>query len=198
MYLKFGFGRATQDAGIEIRRGAMTRDQAINLIRLYDGGYPNDQIKLYLDYYEMNKEEFDSVIDRWVNKELLKRKMTYGIQNLMLNETEPNVAIVDYGAGNQVSVAKAFEYLGANVSILSNPESMDRFSHIVLPGVGSFNRSINFMRELNWDQSLIEIAKQGKPLLGICLGMQLLFSIGSEDGISQGLNIIWRSKSFFF
>ena len=103
---------------------------------------------------------------------------------------KPNVAIVDYGAGNQVSVAKAFEYLGANVSILSNPESMDRFSHIVLPGVGSFNRSINFMRELNWDQSLIEIAKQGKPLLGICLGMQLLFSIGSEDGISQGLNII--------
>ena len=49
-------------------------NKAINLIRLYDGGYPNDQIKLYLDYYEMNKEEFDSVIDRWVNKELFEKK----------------------------------------------------------------------------------------------------------------------------
>ena len=103
---------------------------------------------------------------------------------------KPKVAIVDYGAGNNASVAKAFEYLGANVDIINNPKSMHCFSHIVLPGVGSFNRSINFMRELNWDQCLIEIAKEGKPLLGICLGMQLLFSLGSEDGISQGLNII--------
>src|SRR3989339_1264960 len=51
MYLKFGFGRATQDAGIEIRRGAMTRDQAVNLVRLYDGHYPEEFIETYLDYY---------------------------------------------------------------------------------------------------------------------------------------------------
>ena len=70
MYLKFGFGRATQDAGIEIRRGAMTRDQAVNLVLLYDGQYPDEFIDLYLDYYEMNMDDFDSVLDKWVNRAL--------------------------------------------------------------------------------------------------------------------------------
>ena len=64
MYLKLGFGRATQDAGIEIRRGAMTRDQAINLVNLYDGFYPEEYIQTYLDYYQMTQSEFDFVIDR--------------------------------------------------------------------------------------------------------------------------------------
>ena len=72
MYLKFGFGRATQDAGIEIRRGAMARDQAVNLVRLYDGHYPEEYLETYLDYFQMDQSEFDSVIDRWVNKELFK------------------------------------------------------------------------------------------------------------------------------
>jgi N-acetyl sugar amidotransferase len=74
MYLKFGFGRATQDAGIEIRRGAMTRDQAINLVRLYDGHYPEEFIGMYLDYYRMEQEEFDDVLDRWVNQDLFEKK----------------------------------------------------------------------------------------------------------------------------
>jgi len=73
MYLKFGFGRATQDAGIEIRRGAMTRDQALNLVRMYDGQYPSEFIDTYLDYYRMTIEEFNTVLDRWVNKELFKK-----------------------------------------------------------------------------------------------------------------------------
>jgi hypothetical protein len=73
MYLKFGFGRATQDAGIEIRRGAMTRDQGVNLVRLYDGQYPEDFIITYLEYYQMKKDEFDKVIDKWANKELFKK-----------------------------------------------------------------------------------------------------------------------------
>jgi len=73
MYLKFGFGRATQDAGIEIRRGAMTRDQAVELIKLYDNQYPEEHIESYLSYYQMTKEEFDSVLDKWVNKKLFKK-----------------------------------------------------------------------------------------------------------------------------
>jgi len=73
MYLKFGFGRALQDAGIEIRRGAMTRDQAINLVNLYDGHYPEEHIKTYLEYYEMDQEEFDLIIDKWANKELFEK-----------------------------------------------------------------------------------------------------------------------------
>jgi hypothetical protein len=73
MYLKFGFGRATQDAGIEIRRGAMSRDQAINLVRLYDGHYPEEFIGLYLDYYRMTQAELDAVLDRWVNRDLFEK-----------------------------------------------------------------------------------------------------------------------------
>ncbi len=73
MYLKFGFGRATQDAGIEIRRGAMTRDQAVNLVRLYDGWFPEEYMDTYLEYYEMTREEFDAVLDRWANTDLFEK-----------------------------------------------------------------------------------------------------------------------------
>jgi len=73
MYLKFGFGRATQDAGIEIRRGAMSRDQAINLVKLYDNQYPEQFISVYLDYFQMTQNEFDTILDKWVNKELFKK-----------------------------------------------------------------------------------------------------------------------------
>jgi N-acetyl sugar amidotransferase len=72
-YLKFGFGRALQDAGIEIRRGAMTRDQAINLVKLYDGLYPEESLDIYLDYYDMTKKEFDETLDRWANKDLFEK-----------------------------------------------------------------------------------------------------------------------------
>lgn len=74
MYLKFGFGRATQDAGIEIRRKAMTRDQALNLVKIYDNMYPSEHIDDYLEYYQMSKEEFDVVIDKWVNKDLFVKE----------------------------------------------------------------------------------------------------------------------------
>lgn len=74
MYLKFGFGRATQDAGIEIRRGSMTRDQALNLVRMFDNSYPSELVDTYLEYYKMTKEEFDAVLDKYVNKELFEKK----------------------------------------------------------------------------------------------------------------------------
>lgn len=73
MYLKFGFGRATQDAGIEIRRGAMSREQALNLVKLYDNQFPEQFIELYLEYYQMTQEEFDNVLEKWVNKKLFKK-----------------------------------------------------------------------------------------------------------------------------
>lgn len=73
MYLKFGFGRATQDAGIEIRRGAMTREQALNLVMAYDNQYPHEFIDLYLEYYEMTKDEFDAVLDKYANKDLFEK-----------------------------------------------------------------------------------------------------------------------------
>jgi len=67
------FGRATQDAGIEVRRGAMTREQAVQLVRLYDGHYPEEFIELYLEYFQMSPEAFDAIIDRWVNEQLFKK-----------------------------------------------------------------------------------------------------------------------------
>ncbi|WOK35101.1 N-acetyl sugar amidotransferase [Sphingomonas sp. C3-2] len=73
MYLKFGFGRATQDAGIEVRRGAMTREQALNLVRVYDNHYPEEFIKSYLEYYQITQAEFDAVLDRWTNKNLFEK-----------------------------------------------------------------------------------------------------------------------------
>ena len=74
MYLKFGFGRANQDASIEIRRGAMDRQQALNLVRIYDGHYPEAFIDTYLDYYQMSKEEFDSVLDKYANTQLFEKR----------------------------------------------------------------------------------------------------------------------------
>ena len=73
MYLKFGFGRATQDAGIEIRRGSMTRDQALNLVKMYDNAYPEQLIDTYLAYYDMTKQEFDAVLDKYANRSLFEK-----------------------------------------------------------------------------------------------------------------------------
>ncbi len=73
MYLKFGFGRANQDACIEVRRGAMDRQQAVNLVRLYDGHYPEEFMQQYLNYYRMNQDEFDAVLDRYANRDLFEK-----------------------------------------------------------------------------------------------------------------------------
>ena len=73
MYLKFGFGRATQDAGIEIRRGAMTRGQALSLVRLYDGQAPLEAYQSYADYYQITLEEFNKAIDKFANKEIFEK-----------------------------------------------------------------------------------------------------------------------------
>lgn len=73
MYLKFGFGRANQDASIEIRRGAMDRQQAVNLVNLYDGYYPEEFIDIYLSYYAITKAEFDTVLDTYANKSLFEK-----------------------------------------------------------------------------------------------------------------------------
>lgn len=73
MYLKFGFGRANQDACIEVRRGAMNREQAVNLVRLYDGHYPEEFMQQYMAYYQMTQAEFDAVLDRYANQDLFEK-----------------------------------------------------------------------------------------------------------------------------
>lgn len=73
MYLKFGFGRCTQDVGIDIRRGAMTRKQALALVKRYDGEYPEAYEQDYLNYFQMTKEEFDDALDRHANRDLFRK-----------------------------------------------------------------------------------------------------------------------------
>lgn len=73
MYLKFGFGRANQDASIEVRRGAMDRNQAVNLVRLYDGHFPEEYLETYLEYYQLTLEEFDQTLNRWANTDLFEK-----------------------------------------------------------------------------------------------------------------------------
>jgi N-acetyl sugar amidotransferase len=73
MFLKYGFGRANQDACIDVRRGAMSRDQAVNLVRIYDGQFPEEYLDSYLDYFDMTKEMFFDVLDKWANKDLLEK-----------------------------------------------------------------------------------------------------------------------------
>jgi hypothetical protein len=70
MYLKFGFGRATQDVGIEIRRGAMNRSQGLNLVRIYDGHYPVEWLDRYLEYYDLKESEFQEILNRHTNLDL--------------------------------------------------------------------------------------------------------------------------------
>jgi N-acetyl sugar amidotransferase len=74
MYLKFGFGRATNVVGTEIRRGAMTRKQAVNLVKKYDGEFPEQYIGDYLKYYDMTLDEFNAVLDKWANKDLFEKQ----------------------------------------------------------------------------------------------------------------------------
>jgi N-acetyl sugar amidotransferase len=74
MYLKFGFGRATQDACIDIRRGSMSREQGLEMIRLFDNYYPKNSINKYLDYYQITKKKFDSILDKWANSNLFEKK----------------------------------------------------------------------------------------------------------------------------
>jgi len=73
MYLKYGFGRANQDASIEIRRGAMSRPQAVNLVNLYDGQFPEEHLETFLNYYQISIKEFDEILDKWANKKIFKK-----------------------------------------------------------------------------------------------------------------------------
>ena len=73
MFLKFGFGRANQDASIDIRRGAMDRNQGVNLVRLFDGQFPENQLENFLEYFRMSEGEFNSVLDQWANSKILRK-----------------------------------------------------------------------------------------------------------------------------
>jgi glutamine amidotransferase len=110
--------------------------------------------------------------------------------------TSPSVVIADYGSGNIFSVVRALEYLGADVCVSQNAEDILNAPRVVLPGVGSFGDGMAQMRRLGMDQVIKEYAAQNRPLLGLCVGMQLLFDGGDEYGTHQGLGLVpgWVRK----
>ncbi len=100
------------------------------------------------------------------------------------------VAIVDYGVGNLFSLASSFAAVGAEVCVTSDPGVLRAAERIVLPGVGAFGDAAEKLRKSGLDTVVIEQARAGKPLLGICLGMQLLFDKSFEYGEHKGLGLI--------
>jgi glutamine amidotransferase len=100
------------------------------------------------------------------------------------------IGIVDYGAGNLASVRHACDRIGHEAVVLSDPASLDGVDRLILPGVGSFHRAMSMLNDHRWPAALRQYAGSGRPLLGICLGMQLLFDCGDEHGPSPGLGLI--------
>lgn len=100
------------------------------------------------------------------------------------------IAIADYGIGNLRSVQKAFNKLGYDAIITGDKAVIESASHVVLPGVGAFADAINLLKTTGLDKVIIAEANKGKPILGICLGMQLLFESSSESGVHEGLGLI--------
>jgi glutamine amidotransferase len=101
-----------------------------------------------------------------------------------------SISIIDYGMANLRSVQKAFAEIGETAEIISTPEQIARADKLVLPGVGAFRDAIATLREKGLAEPIIDHVKKDKPLLGICLGLQMLFDVGFEDGEHRGLGVL--------
>jgi glutamine amidotransferase len=100
------------------------------------------------------------------------------------------IAIIDYGVGNLRSVEKAFEAVEARAIITSDAGAIREAERIVLPGVGAFGECVGRLRESQLDQLVLEAAERSKPVLGLCVGLQLMFDEGHEFGIHKGLGLM--------
>jgi glutamine amidotransferase len=102
----------------------------------------------------------------------------------------PEVTVIDYGVGNLLSVQRGFEHCGSKVVLTAEPERILTAKRVVLPGVGAFANAIQTLEHLNLVKVIRELARRKTPLLGICLGMQLLLEESDEFGVSAGLGLI--------
>ncbi len=112
------------------------------------------------------------------------------------------IAIIDYNMGNLASVQNAFAKLGKKTVIESNPAKFQKYDKLILPGVGAFGDAMEHLKERKMIDAIRKFASSGKPMLGICLGMQLLFESSQEFGYHEGLGLIkgsvvkFNSKKF--
>jgi len=100
------------------------------------------------------------------------------------------IGIVDYNMGNLASVINAFKKVGADATLESDPSKLSQYDKLILPGVGAFGDAMEHLQENGMDEAVKAFARSGKPLLGICLGMQLLFESSEEFGNHEGLGLI--------
>ena len=100
------------------------------------------------------------------------------------------IGIVDYNMGNLASVINAFAKVGVDATLESDPSKLSQYDKLILPGVGAYGDAMEHLKENGMDEAVIAFAASGKPLLGICLGMQLLFESSEEFGATQGLGLI--------
>ena len=100
------------------------------------------------------------------------------------------IAIVDYGVGNLFSLKSSFAMIGAEAQVSADPQVIANAEKIILPGVGAFEDAANKLRDSGLADVVIEAAKKGTPLMGICLGMQLLFEESHEFGVHKGLGLL--------
>ena len=101
-----------------------------------------------------------------------------------------HVGVIDYGMGNRRSVEKALAHVGARVTVTHDHEELHACDGLVLPGVGAFPKAMHNLRELGLDDLIGARVEQGTPLIGVCLGMQLLFDRSEELGGTAGLGLI--------
>jgi imidazole glycerol-phosphate synthase subunit HisH len=101
------------------------------------------------------------------------------------------IAIINYGMGNLGSVRRSLENLGVDVIVAEEPKQLSDVNRIILPGVGSFGEGMKKLRNDGWVEALqTQVIEEHKPLLGVCLGMQMLASLSEENGLNKGLNFI--------
>ena len=100
------------------------------------------------------------------------------------------VGIIDYNMGNLASVYNACHLLDAKASFVKDPNELKNFDRIILPGVGAFGDAMEHLNQTGMKEAIYEFAKSGKPMIGICLGMQLLFESSEEFGTNEGLGLV--------
>lgn len=103
---------------------------------------------------------------------------------------KPGITVIDYGMGNLLSVARALEHCGAEVKTTADPDVIRTSPRVVLPGVGAFGDGMAELRRQSLDEVVREVAAMGTPLLGICLGMQMLLDESEEFDLTSGLGLI--------